>query len=105
MGNTWGVITSGKGPRVMLAGHADEVGLMVSYIDDDGFLYFAAVGGVDAHLLPGKRVRVHGEAGPVWGVIGRKPIHLLEPDESTKVAKMKELSIDIGATDKKATEA
>ncbi len=105
MGNTWGVISSGKGPRVMLAGHADEVGLMVSYIDDDGFLYFSPIGGVDTHLIPGKRVLVHGEAGQVPGVIGRKPIHLLEPDERTKVAKVKELSIDIGATDKKTAEA
>jgi len=92
-------------PRVMLAGHVDEIGLMVRYIDDQGFLYFAPIGGVDAHLLPGQRVWVHGRAGPVLGVIGRKPIHLLEQEERTKVAKIKDLAVDIGAKDREAAEA
>jgi endoglucanase len=110
MGNSWGVIEgkstdAAKRPRVMLAGHCDEVGLMVRYVDDQGFISFAAVGGVDAHLLPGCRVTVHGAGGEVPGVIGRNPIHLLEADERTKVAKLKTLFIDIGVEDREAAEA
>lgn len=104
MGNTWGVIEGKKRPRVMLAGHADEIGLMITYIDDNGFCSFAAIGGVDSHLLPGKRVFIHGPEGKVKGVIGRKPIHLLEADERTKVSKMKELFIDLGCENKEGAE-
>src|SRR6056297_3827140 len=68
-------------PRLMLAGHCDEIGFMVKYIDDQGFLYFAPIGGVDAHLVPGQRVTVHSVAGPVRGVVGKKPIHLIEAKE------------------------
>ena len=105
MGSSWGVVRGPDRPRVMLAGHVDEIGLMVRYIDDQGFLYFAPIGGVDAHLLPGQRVWVHGRQGPVLGVIGRKPIHLLEQDERTKVAKIKDLAVDIGARDREGAEA
>ncbi len=106
MGNTWGVVKGARGgPRVMLAGHADEVGLMVRYIDDDGFISFAPIGGVDAHLLPGSRVNIHAKGGEVRGVVGRKPIHLLEVDERRKVAKLKELFIDIGVSDREEAEA
>ena len=104
MGNTWGVVRGPDRPRVMLAGHVDEIGLMVQYIDDEGFLYFAAIGGVDPHLLPGQRVRVHGRTGSVLGVIGRKPIHLLEDDERKRVAKFKDLCIDLGSKDRAQTE-
>jgi endoglucanase len=105
MGNAWGVLRGPDRPRVMLAGHVDEIGLMVQYIDDQGFLYFGSIGGVDAHLLPGQRVRVHGRGGPVLGVIGRKPIHLLEQDERSKVAKLKDLAVDIGAKDRAEAES
>jgi putative aminopeptidase FrvX len=98
LGNAWGVLGGPDRPRVMLAGHVDEVGLMVKYVDDQGFLYFSPIGGVDSHLLPGQRVWVHGKKGSVLGVIGRKPIHLLEQEERTKVAKLKDLAIDIGAS-------
>ncbi|WP_025323242.1 M42 family metallopeptidase [Deferrisoma camini] len=105
MGSSWGVLRGPDRPRVMLAGHVDEIGLMVRYIDDQGFLYFAPIGGVDAHLLPGQRVRVHGREGAVTGVVGRKPIHLLEHDERSKVAKIKDLCIDIGAAGRDEAEA
>ncbi|MBI5444487.1 MAG: M42 family metallopeptidase [Deltaproteobacteria bacterium] len=105
MGNTWGILRGPDRPRVMLAGHVDEIGLMVQYVDDQGFLYFAAIGGVDSHLLPGQRVRVHGRDGTVPGVIGRKPVHLLEDEERKKVARIKELCIDIGANDRAEAEA
>lgn len=105
LGNTWGVLRGPDRPRVMLAGHVDEIGLMVQYIDDQGFLYFAAIGGVDPHLLPGQRVKVHGRDGSYLGVIGRKPIHLLEDEERKKVAKLKDLCIDLGARDRAEAEA
>lgn len=92
------------GPSVMLAGHMDEIGLMVSYITPEGFLAFKAIGGIDAHLLPGKRVRVHTREGSLLGVIGRLPIHLLDEEQRKQVAKMDRLFIDIGMTGDKARE-
>ncbi|MDU0458542.1 MAG: M42 family metallopeptidase [Geobacteraceae bacterium] len=103
MGNVFGRI-SGKGknlPRVMIVGHTDEIGLQIKYIDDKGFLYFAAVGGVDAHLTPGKRVNVHTSAGPLPGVIGKRPIHLMDNKDRETVVKLESQYIDIGAQDKK----
>ncbi|AMV71845.1 M42 family metallopeptidase [Desulfuromonas carbonis] len=91
-------------PRVMLAGHCDEIGFMVSYIDDQGFLYFAPIGGVDAHLVPGQRVLVHGAAGPVRGVVGKKPIHLMEAKDRESVVKFKSQFIDIGCASRAETE-
>ncbi|MFA5843234.1 MAG: M42 family metallopeptidase [Coriobacteriia bacterium] len=86
----------GAGPSVMLAGHMDEVGFMVTYITDGGFLAFKPIGGLDAHLLPGKRVRVHTKKGPLLGVLGRMPVHLLEEDERKQVVKMHKLFVDLG---------
>lgn len=83
-------------PRVMLAGHMDEIGFMASYITKEGYVAFQAIGGVDPHLLPGQRVRVHAKDGPLLGVIGRMPIHLLEEDERKSVVKMHKLFIDLG---------
>jgi len=103
MGNVFARI-AGKGkdlPRVMIVGHTDEIGLQVKYIDDKGYLYFAAVGGVDAHLTPGKRVNVHTTAGPLTGVIGKKPIHLMDAKDRETVVKLEAQYIDIGAKDKK----
>ncbi|OGU15543.1 MAG: hydrolase [Geobacteraceae bacterium GWC2_53_11] len=103
MGNVFARI-SGKGkniPRVMIVGHTDEIGLQIKYIDDKGFLYFAAVGGVDAHLTPGKRVAIHTANGPLPGVIGKKPIHLMDNKDRETVVKLESQYIDIGAADKK----
>ncbi len=94
-GNSFAVLKGGA-PRVLLAGHIDEIGLMVSYIDDDGFLSFSAIGGWDSQVLVGQRVRLLGRHGDVVGVIGKKPIHLMEDDEEKKVSKIKDLWIDIG---------
>ncbi|BCA80154.1 M42 family metallopeptidase [Desulfuromonas sp. AOP6] len=91
-------------PRVMLAGHCDEIGLMVKYIDDNGFLYFGPIGGVDAHLVPGQRVWVHGATGAIPGVIGKKPIHLIEAKERDTVAKFKNMFIDIGCSNRQEAE-
>ena len=103
MGNVFARV-AGKGkdlPKVMVVGHTDEIGLQIKYIDDKGFLYFAAVGGVDAHLTPGKRVNVHTAAGPLAGVIGKKPIHLMDTKDRETVVKLEAQYIDIGARDKK----
>jgi len=100
-GNTFAVVNEGGGPRVMLAGHADEIGLMITYIDDNGYLSISGIGGWDTQVLPGQRVRIQGKDGPILGVIGRKPIHLLEAEERKKVVKITSLWIDIGAKDKK----
>jgi putative aminopeptidase FrvX len=95
-GNSFAVLEGGS-PRVLLAGHIDEIGIMVSYIDDDGFLFFSGIGGWDAQVLVGQRVRLLGRHGDVIGVIGKKPIHILEKDERDKASKLKDLWIDIGA--------
>ena len=80
-GNTIVALNPRGKPRVMLAGHCDQIGLMVRHITDDGYIYFGAVGGVDPTVLPGTRVTIHGARGPVEGVIGRKPVHLMKPEE------------------------
>lgn len=90
--------------RMMVVGHADEIGLMIHYIDDNGFLRFKPVGGVDASLLPGLRINIYHNGKVVRGVIGRKPIHLLQQEERSKAPKLDDLWIDIGAKDKKAAE-
>lgn len=86
----------GLGPSLMLSAHMDEIGLMVTYISDEGFLSVSAVGGVDAAILPGLRVDVHTSEGDVRGVVGRKPIHLIESDERKKVTPIDQLVIDLG---------
>ena len=83
-------------PSLMLAAHMDEIGLMVTYISDDGFLSVSSLGGVDAAILPGMRVDVHAEGGVLRGIVGRKPIHLIEPDERKNVTPLSGLVIDLG---------
>ena len=100
-GNVIGTLNPGAEFRVMLAGHCDEIGLMVTHIDDQGFIFFAAIGGVDHALTQGQRVLLHGEKGAVPGVIGRKAIHLLDADERGKPVKLSKQWIDIGAKNKK----
>ena len=86
--------------RVLLAGHCDQIGLVVTYIDDNGFIYTLPVGGWDPQQLIGQRMTIWTKTGPVAGVIARKPIHLLNTDERGKVVKLEEMWIDIGAIDK-----
>jgi putative aminopeptidase FrvX len=98
MGSVHAVLDGTKkdGVSVMLAGHIDEIGLMVNYITPDGFIAFSAIGGVDAAILPGMRVRVHTKDGALLGVMGRKPIHLIEEDERKTITKIDKLFIDVG---------
>jgi putative aminopeptidase FrvX len=86
-------------PCVAIVGHIDEIGLIVTHIDEKGFLWFAPIGGWDPQILVGQRVEVRGKDGIVPGVAGRKPIHLLEPDQRKKVVELKSMHIDIGAGD------
>ncbi|MDI6900082.1 MAG: M42 family metallopeptidase [Anaerosomatales bacterium] len=87
---------TGEGPSVMLAGHVDEIGFMVTYITDDGFCAFKPIGGHDPQILPGARVHVHTADGVLLGVLGRLPIHLLEDEERKKVVKIEKMFVDLG---------
>ena len=87
--------------RVMLAGHCDQIGMMITHIDEKGFLYFRAVGGLDPSVIPGTRVLIQAEKGPVEGVLGQKPIHLKSQSERGQKNEIKKMWIDIGAKDGK----
>jgi putative aminopeptidase FrvX len=99
MGNSFATLNVGGAPRVMLSGHIDEIGLMITHIDDQGLLRFQGVGGWDPQVLVGQRVLVQTQNGQVAGVIGKKAIHLMEAEERKKVSQIKNLWIDIGAKD------
>ena len=88
----------------MLAGHIDEIGLMISSIDDKGFLFFVPIGGHDPVILVGQRVHVHGAQGPILGVLGRRPAHFMRGEDRKEAVEIKDLWIDIGAADKAETE-
>jgi endoglucanase len=102
-GNSTAILEGGA-TKVLLAGHIDEIGLMVSYIDDDGFLSFGSLGGWDPQVLVGQRIRLLGKSGDVLGVIGKKPIHLMRGDERDHASKLEDLWIDIGATSRAEAE-
>ena len=85
--------------RLLVLGHIDEIGLIVTHIDDSGYLWFRAVGGWDAQILVGQRLVIDTREGPVTGVVGKKPIHLLRDEEAKKVADIREMHIDVGARD------
>ncbi len=86
--------------RVMFAGHADQIGLLVTHINDNGFIYTNTIGGWDPQQLIGQRMTIYTKDGPVPAVIARKPIHLLDQEERKQVVKTKDLWLDIGAKDK-----
>jgi putative aminopeptidase FrvX len=85
--------------RLLVIGHIDEIGLIVTHIDDSGYLWFRAVGGWDAQILVGQRLVIDTREGPITGVVGKKPIHLLREEEAKKVADIRDMHIDIGARD------
>ena len=101
-GNSLATLNPRGEPRVMLAGHIDEIGLMVTHIDDEGYLYFEGIGGWDPQVLVGQRVKLLSKKEDVLGVIGKKPIHLIKGDEKDKASKIEDLWIDIGAKDREA---
>jgi endoglucanase len=104
-GNTIVALNPKGSPRVMLAGHVDQIGFMVRYITDDGFIHFGPIGGIDATVVPGLTLTVHTAKGAVEGVVGRKAIHLMKPEErSNAKVDLNDLWLDIGAKDKKEAE-
>lgn len=104
-GNAFAVLNEGGSPRVMLAGHADEIGLMITRIDDNGYLQFSTIGGFDPQVLPGQRVRIQTKQGEILGAIGRTAVQLLEKKDKSKVVSLKDLWIDIGATGREDAES
>lgn len=94
-----------EGPRLMYAGHCDQIGMLIAYIDDLGFLYAQTIGGWDPQQLIGQAMTIWTETGPVAAVIARKPIHLLSEAERKKVVGLNELWLDIGAKDKAEAES
>jgi len=104
-GNTIVAMHPEGSPRIMLAGHCDQIGFMVRYITDEGFVHFAPIGGVDATVVPGLRLTVHTAKGPVEGVVGRKAVHLMKPEErGTAKIELTDLWLDIGAKNRKEAE-
>src|SRR5437764_15295493 len=99
-GNVIAALNPNANPRVMLTAHCDELGFLVRFIDENGFIYFATIGGFDPSTLPGERVQIHTANGPILGVIGRKPVHLLQSDERGKAPKLSEMWLDIGVNNK-----
>ena len=96
---------SGKGdPTVLISGHVDELGLMISHISDEGFLYFRGIGGVDRTLIRGQRMTIHGADGAVPGVTGLLAIHMQEQEDRNKVPEMHTMHIDIGVSSRKEAE-
>jgi len=100
-GNSFATVNPGGSPRVMLAGHIDEIGLQITHIDAEGFLYVAEIGGWDPQVLVGQRVRVLTAKGDVRGVIGKKAIHLIEQEDRAKASKTKSLWVDVGASSRR----
>lgn len=102
-GNLHAVLNPDAATRVMIEGHCDEIGLMVQYVDDDGYLYMTAIGGLTVPLLAGERIVIQGRNGPVYGVFGVRPPHLMKPADREKVApaELMDIAVDIGAASKK----
>lgn len=97
MGSVIACIKGGGGPKVLLDGHSDEIGFLVRYIDDKGYLYLAKSGGWDEEVMVSQRVYVHTEKGRLPGVLGKKAIHLMDADERKKKSQIHKLWVDIGA--------
>jgi endoglucanase len=104
-GNSFATLNGEARPRIMFAGHIDEIGVMITHIDDDGFAFFDTIGGWDSQVFVGQRVLLLGQAGPVSGGIGQKAIHLMEKEDRDKVSKTTDLWIDIGAPTRAEAEA
>lgn len=100
LGNRIATLHPKGDPTVMLAGHMDELGLMIVYINKEGFLYFDTIGGHDLSVISGRRVVIQTAKGPVYGVTGKRAIHLMEEEDRKKVPKKHEMWIDIGAKNK-----
>lgn len=103
-GNCVAVLNKGGSPRVMLAGHADEIAMAVNYITEEGFVYVRKMGGVDAAITKAQRVTIHTRNGPVRGVVGNVAPHLMKEEKESKAPKIHDLFIDLGVGSKKDAE-
>ena len=103
-GNCVAVLNKGGSPRIMLAGHADEIAMAVNYIDDNGFIYVRRMGGVDAAITKAQRIVIHTRGGPVKGVVGNVAPHLTKQEGEPKPPKIHEIFIDIGVASRKEAE-
>jgi len=97
-GNCVAVLNKGGSPRIMLAGHADEIAMAVNFIDDNGYIYVRRMGGVDAAITKAQRVVIHTRRGPVKGVVGNVAPHLMKLEGEPKPPKIHDLFIDIGVS-------
>jgi len=103
-GNTVAVLNKGGSPRLMLAAHADEISMVVNFINKQGFIYVRKMGGIDPAITKAQRVVIHSKDGPVKGVVGNVAPHLTKSDPDRKMPKMEDLFIDIGAESRKEAE-
>jgi endoglucanase len=104
-GNVAAVLNPHAQTKIMLAGHMDEIGFIIHHIAEEGLLYFSAIGGHDSVIPIGQTVWVHGQRAPVGGVVGRKAIHLMDPEELKAKPLLRELWIDIGASSRQEAES
>jgi endoglucanase len=100
LGNRIATLNPGGDPVLMLAGHMDELGLIITFVNKDGFVYFDTIGGHDLSVISGRRVIIQTANGPVKGVTGKRAVHLMDDDDRKKVPKKHEIWIDIGARSK-----
>ncbi|MDX2187444.1 MAG: M20/M25/M40 family metallo-hydrolase [Opitutaceae bacterium] len=101
MGNRLATLNPAGDPTLMLAGHLDELGLIITYVNNDGYLYFDTIGGHDRIMIPGRRVIIQTAHGPIKGVTGKRAIHLMDEADRKKVPEIHDIWIDIGAKSKK----
>lgn len=104
MGNRFATVNCEGDPSVLFAGHIDELGLIVTYINDKGFLYFDTLGGHDKSMISGRRVTILTKDGGIKGVTGKRAIHLMSPEDRKKVPDTHQIWIDIGAKTKAEAE-
>ena len=101
LGNRIATLNPEGDPILMFAGHMDELGLIITYVNKEGFLYFDTIGGHDHPVISGRRVIIPTANGPVKGVTGKRAIHLMDEADRKKVPEIHEIWIDIGVRSKK----
>lgn len=104
-GNCFAEVNPGGKPTILIDGHIDEIGVIVQYIDDDGYVYISPIGGWDAQVLVGQRIRFIAAAGDVIGVVGRKPIHLMKESDREQAVKFTDLWVDVGGKNRAEVES
>ena len=104
-GNCIAEVNAGGSPTILIDGHIDEIGVIVQYVDDDGFLYISPIGGWDAQVLVGQRIRFIAATGDVIGVVGRKPVHVMKNGDRDQAVKFADLWVDIGSKNRAESEA